>query len=92
MKDTLTATQDQVAKLRTMVDKSSVDAVDTARRERDQAIKDKNDSIRAAQSQASHETYEAHQKQRAAEHQATKAKQTLKERSFLYMGLLVNAQ
>lgn len=88
MKDTLTATQDQVAKLRTMVDKSSVDAVDTARRERDQAIRDKNDGIRAAQSQTAHETYEAHQKQKEAERQAKKAKQTLKERSFLYMGLL----
>lgn len=71
-----------------MVDKSSVDAVDRARAERDQALRDKDKGIKAAQSQASHETYEAHQKQKDAEQQAKKAVATLKERSFLYMGLL----
>ena len=81
-------TRDQNAKLRDMVDKSSVEAVDSARRERDQAIKDKKDGIRAAQSQATHEIYEAHQKQKEAEQKAKKATETLKERSFLYMGLL----
>ena len=71
-----------------MVDKSSVEAVDSARRERDQAIKDKKDGIMAAQSQATHEIYEAHQKQKEAEQKIKKATETLKERSFLYMGLL----
>lgn len=71
-----------------MVDKSSVDAVDRARAERDQAIRDKEKGIKAAQSQASHETYEAHQKQKDAERKAKKAIDTLKERSFLYMWLL----
>ena len=71
-----------------MVDKSSVEAVDRARAERDQALRDKDKGIKAAKSQASHETYEAHQKQKDAEQQAKKAVSTLKERSFLYMGLL----
>ena len=84
----VTTTRDQNSKLRELVDKSSVEAVDTAKRERDQAIKDKKDGIRAAQSQAAHETYEAHQKQKDAERKAKKATDTLKERSFLYMGLL----
>ena len=77
-------TRDQNAKLRDMVDKSSVEAVDRARAERDQAIRDKEKAIKAAQSQASHETYEAHQKQKDAERKAKKAIDTLKERSFLY--------
>ena len=71
-----------------MVDKSSVEAVDRARAERDQAIRDKEKGIKAAQSQATHETYEAYQKQKDAERKAKKAIDTLKERSFLYMGLL----
>ena len=71
-----------------MVSKSSVEAVDRARAERDQAIRDKEKGIKAAQSQATHETYEAHQKQKDAEQQAKKAVATLKERSFLYIGLL----
>ena len=56
--------RDQNSKLRDMVDKSSVEAVDRARAERDQAIRDKEKGIEAAQSQSTHETYEAHQKQR----------------------------
>ena len=80
--------RDQNSKLRDMVDKSSVEAVDRARAERDQAIRDKEKGIEAAQSQATHETYEAHQKQKDAERKAKKAMDTLKERSFLYMGLL----
>ena len=71
-----------------MVNKSSVEAVDTARRERDKAIEDKKKGIKAARLQATHETYEAHQKQKAAEQKAKKAIDALKERSFLYMGLL----
>ena len=71
-----------------MVDKSSVEAVDSARRERDQAIKDKKDGIRVAQSQATHEIHEAHRKQKEAEQKAKVATETLKERSFLYIGLL----
>lgn len=71
-----------------MVDKSSVEAVDSARRERDQAIRDKKEGIRAAESKAFHETYAAEQKQKEAENKAKKAIATLKERSFLYMGLL----
>ena len=81
-------TRDQNAKLMDMVDKSSVEAVDRARAERDQAIRDKEKGIKAAQSQATHETYEAYQKQKDAERKAKKAIDTLKERSFLYMGLL----
>lgn len=80
--------RDQNSKLRDMVDKSSVEAVDRARAERDQAIRDKEKGIEAAQSQSTHETYEAHQKQKDAERKAKKAMDTLKERSFLYMGLL----
>ena len=75
--------RDQNSKLRDMVDKSSVEAVDHARAERDQAIRDKEKGIKAAQSQATHETYEAHQKQKAAEQKAKKAIDALKERSFL---------
>lgn len=71
-----------------MVDKSSVEAVDRARAERDQAIREKKEGIRVAQSQATHEIHEAQQKQKDAEQQAKKAVATLKERSFLYMGLL----
>ena len=71
-----------------MVDKSSVDAVDTARAERDQAIRDMKAGIKAAQSKSSHDTYEAHQKQKEAEKKASSAIKTLETRSFLYIGLL----
>lgn len=83
-----TAIQDQNSKLKEMVSKSSVEAVDRARAERDQAIRDKDKGIKAAQSKAFHEIYEAEQKQKKAEDKAKKAVATLKERSFLYMGLL----
>ena len=81
-------TRDQNAKLRDMVDKSSVEAVETARREREKAIREKKEGIRVAQSKATHEIHEAQQKQKEAEYKAKKAIQTLKERSYLYMGLL----
>ena len=71
-----------------MVNKSSVEAVDHARAERDQAIRDKKKGIQDAQSHANHEVYEAHQKQKEAERKAQTAITTLKEKSFLYMGLL----
>lgn len=71
-----------------MVSKSSVEAVDRARAERDQAIRDKDKGIKAAQSKAFHETYEAEQKQKKAEYKAKKAVATLEKRSFLYMSLL----
>ena len=84
----VTATRDQNAKLKEMVSKSSVEAVDTARAERDQAIRDKKEGIRAAESKAWHETYEAEQKQKKAEDKAKEAAETLERRSFLYIGLL----
>ena len=82
------ATRDQNSKLKDMVSKSSVEAVDNARAERDKAIKDKKEGIRAAESKAWHETYEAEKKQQKAEAEAKKAKETLEKRSFLYIGLL----
>lgn len=71
-----------------MVIKSSVDAVNKANAEREQAIRDKNAGIKAVQSKASHEVYEAHQKQKEAENKASSAIKTLETRSFLYIGLL----
>lgn len=75
-------------KLKTMVNKSSVDAVDKADAERRQAIRDRDKGIKEAQSKAFHETYEAHEKQRKAEAEAKEAKQTLEKKAFLYFGLL----
>ena len=71
-----------------MVDKSSVEAVDRARAERDQALRDKEKGIKDAQSKAYHEIFDAEQKQKKAEKKAKEAKATLEARSFLYMGLL----
>jgi ABC-type multidrug transport system fused ATPase/permease subunit len=71
-----------------MVNKSNVDAVNKAIAERNQAIKDKKEGIREAQSRASHEIYEACQKQQKAERKANEATETLERRSFLYIGLL----
>lgn len=71
-----------------MVDKSSVQAVEKARNERDQAIRDKKEFIRAVQSQANHDVYEARQKQEKAEMNLKITLQTLKSRCFLYIGLL----
>lgn len=86
--DEVTTTRDQNSKLKELVSKSSVEAVDTARAERDQAIRDKKEGIRAAESKAFHETYAAEQKQKKAEDEAKEAKDTLERRSFLYFGLL----
>lgn len=80
----LVTTQNLNAKLNNMVDKSSVEAVDRARAERDQTIRDKDNSIKAAQSQVA----QAHQKQKEAENEASNAANTLKRNSFLYIGLL----
>ncbi len=86
--DEVTTTRDQNFKLKELVSKSSVEAVDTARAERDKAIRDKDDGIRAAESKAFFETYAAEQKQKKAEGEAKEAKDTLERRSFLYFGLL----
>ena len=75
-------------RLREMVDKSSVDAVDKANAERKQALRDCEKKIKEITSQSIHETYEAHEKQRMAETEAKEAKEKLEAKSFLYFGLL----
>lgn len=81
-------TQALNVKLREMVDKSSVEAVDKANAERNQAIRDCKKKIADTKSKATHDTYEAHEKQRKAEAEAKEAKEILEKRSFVYFGLL----
>lgn len=75
-------------RLREMVNKSSVDAVDKANAERKQTLRDCEKKIKEIKSQSIHETYEAHEKQRLAESEAKAAKETLKRKTSLYLGLL----
>lgn len=75
-------------KLREMVDKSSVEAVDRANAERKQTLRDCEKKIKEIKSKSIHETYEAHEKQRKAETEAKEAKQKLEKKAFLYFGLL----
>ena len=82
------ATRDLNANLKTLVNKSSVEAVDKANAERNQAIKDRDQAIKDAESQARHECYVAHEKQRKAESKVKEAKDTLERKSHLYFGLL----
>ena len=83
------ATRDLNANLKTLVNKSSIDAVDKANAERKQAIKDRDQGIKDAKSKAIHECYEAHEKQRKAESEAKEAKDTLARKTYLYFGLLI---
>ena len=75
-------------KLREMVDKSSVEAVDKANAERKQALRDCEKKIKEIKSQSIHETYEAHEKQRQAEAEAKEAKEKLEKNTYLSFGLL----
>ncbi len=86
--DEVATIRDQNSKLKELVRKSSVEAVDTARAERDKAIRDKEDCIRAAESKAWHRTYVAEQKLQNTEDELKETKNTLKRSSFLYFGLL----
>ena len=88
MQEDIHTLTDSNAKLKTMVDQSSVDAVNNANAERKLAICDRDKGIKEAQSKAIHETYEAHEKQRNAEKDAKESKELLERRSFLYCGML----
>lgn len=76
------------AKLQMMVDKSSVEAVDKANVERDQAIRERNEGIKAAELEASRKINNAYTMQLKAESEAKEAKSNLKNKAFLYFGLL----
>lgn len=76
------------ANLKSLVNKSSVDAVDKANAERKQAFRERDQGIKEAKSRAIHECYEAHEKQRQAESEAQKAKDALEKKTNLYFGLL----
>jgi hypothetical protein len=88
LKEKLAASQDTIAKLKKQIDKSSVDAVNKANRERDKAINDKYNRIKEIQATERQKVYEADRKQRLAEAERDEANAMLKKRSFLYFSLL----
>lgn len=81
-------TKDQNAKLKDMVNKSFVEAVNRANAERDQALLDKKNGIEAEQTKAYNKIIKAEHEKNKAEEDAKAAQATLEARSFLYMGLL----
>jgi hypothetical protein len=80
--------QVQNSKLRELVDKSNVDAVNKAIAEKNKAKQEAAELVKQTKSKCLHDTYKAGQKEKSATERANKAEEELKYKTFLAFGLL----